>query len=75
MEAGSRARWINREGRAAHARWFIMVRELGDAYPDRLRAGQITELGLIRSGIDANYIHTQRWGFQTVHLWQAFACV
>ncbi len=72
-EAGLRARWVNRKGRAAHARRFIAVRELSDAYPDRLRAGQMTELELVRSGIDANldYLHTQRWGFQTAQLRQA----
>jgi len=32
VEAGARARWIDREGRASHARRFIAARELGDAY-------------------------------------------
>jgi len=63
VEAGSRARWVDREGRASHARRFIAVRELGDAYPDRQRATQMTELELVRSGIDANldHLHAQRW--------------
>ncbi|MBD8621179.1 HAD family hydrolase [Sphingomonas sp. CFBP 13728] len=63
VEAGSRARWVDREGRACHVRRFIAVRELGDAYPDRQRAGQMTELELVRSGIDANldHLHAQWW--------------
>jgi len=63
VEAGSRARWVDREGRASHARRFIAVRELGDAYPDRKRAAQMTELELVRSGIDANldHLHARRW--------------
>lgn len=72
VEAGSRARWIDREGRASHARRFIAARELGDAYPDRRRAGQITELELVRSSIDANlnYLHAQRWALQAARLRQ-----
>ena len=31
VEAGSRAWWVDREGRASHARRFIAVRRLGDA--------------------------------------------
>ncbi len=54
VEAGSRARWVDRDERASHARRFIAVRQLGDAYSDRRRAGQMTELELVRSGIDAN---------------------
>jgi len=63
VEAGSRARWVDREGRASPARRFIAVRELGDAYPDRWRAAQMTELELVRSSIDANldHLHAQRW--------------
>jgi HAD superfamily hydrolase (TIGR01549 family) len=66
VEAGSRARWVDREGRASHARRFIAVRELGDAYPDRRRAPRMTELELLRSNIDANlnYLHSQRWTVQ-----------
>jgi HAD superfamily hydrolase (TIGR01549 family) len=72
VEAGSRARWIDREGRASHARRFIAARELGDAYPDRRRAGQMTELELVRSSIDANlnYLHAQRWALQAARLRQ-----
>ncbi len=72
VEAGSRARWIDREGRASPARRFIAVRELGEAYPDRRRAGQMTELELVRSGIDANLddLHAQRWAIQAAHLRQ-----
>lgn len=72
VEAGSRARWVDREGRASHARRFIAIRELGDAYPDRRRAPQMTELELFRSGIDANldYLHTQRWTLETARLRQ-----
>ena len=63
VEAGSRARWVDREGRACHVRRFIAVSELGDAYPDRQRAAQMTELELVRSSIDANldHLHAQRW--------------
>jgi len=63
VEAGSRARWVDREGHASHARWFIAVRELGDAYPDCRRTTQMTELELVRSGVDANldHLHAQRW--------------
>ncbi|RKE42412.1 MULTISPECIES: HAD family hydrolase [unclassified Sphingomonas] len=72
VEAVSRARWIDREGCASHARRFIAARELGDAYPDRRRAGQMTELELVRSSIDANlnYLHTQRWALQAARLRQ-----
>jgi HAD superfamily hydrolase (TIGR01549 family) len=72
VEAGSRARWVDREGRASLARRFIAVRELGEAYPDRRRAGQMTELELVRSGIDANldYLHAQRWALQAAQLRQ-----
>jgi HAD superfamily hydrolase (TIGR01549 family) len=74
VEAGSRARWVDREDRASHARRFIAVRELGDAYPDRRRAAQMTELELVRRGIDANlnYLHTERWVLQTAQLRQVF---
>ena len=63
VEAGLRARWVDREGHASHARRFIAVRELGDAYPDHQTAAQMTELELVRSGIDANldHLHAQRW--------------
>ncbi|MES3154984.1 HAD family hydrolase [Sphingomonas faeni] len=63
VEAGSRARWVDREGRASHARRFIAVRKLGHAYPDRQKAAQMTELELVRSGIDANldHLHAQWW--------------
>ena len=66
VEAGLRARWVDRESRASHARRFIAVRELGDAYFDGQRAAQMTELELVRSGIDANlaYLHSQRWAVQ-----------
>ncbi len=72
VEAGSRARWVDREGRASPARRFIAVRELGEAYPDRRRAAQMTELELVRNGIDANldYLHTQRWALQAAQLRQ-----
>ncbi len=72
VEAGSRARWVDREGRACHVRRFIAVRELGDAYPDRQRAAQMTELELVRSSIDANldHLHAQRWAVRAGLLWQ-----
>jgi len=44
VEAGSRARWVDREGRASHARRFIAVRKLGHACLNRQRAAQMTEL-------------------------------
>ncbi len=34
VEAGSRARWLDRDGRASYARRLIAVRSLADAYPD-----------------------------------------
>jgi len=46
VEAGARARWVDREGRASLARRFIAVRELGDVYPDRRRAAQMTSWNL-----------------------------
>jgi len=66
VEAGSRALWVDREGRASHARRFIAARELCDACSDRRVAGQMTELELVRSSIDANldHLHTQRWAVQ-----------
>lgn len=77
VEAGSRARWVDREDRASPARRFIAVRELGDAYPDRRRAAQMTELELVRNGIDANldYLHTQRWALQAAQLRQTLTKV
>jgi len=74
VEAGSRARWVNREGRAAPARRFIAVRELSDTYPDHQRATQMTELELVRSGIDANldHLHAQRWAVRAGLLRQIF---
>lgn len=77
VDAGSRARWVNREGRASHARSFIAIRELGDAYPDRRRSAQMTALELLRSGIDANLddLHTQRWALQVAQLRQILADV
>ncbi|MEG3167849.1 HAD family hydrolase [Sphingomonas sp. LB3N6] len=73
VEAGSRARWVNREGRASHARRFIVARELSDAYPDRRRAAQMTELEPVRISINANlaYLHSQRWAVQAGLLRQA----
>lgn len=72
VEAGSRARWVDREGRASHARRFIGVRELGDVYPDRRTSGQMTKLELLRNGIDTNldYLHTQRWALEAARLRQ-----
>jgi len=74
VEAGSRARWVDREGHASHARRFIAVRELGDAYPYHQRAAQMTELELLRSGIDANldHLHAQRWAVRAGLLRQIF---
>ncbi|MEG8044714.1 hypothetical protein QP164_19435 [Sphingomonas sp. LR59] len=76
VEAGSRARWIDREGRASYGRRFIAVREVSDAYLDRLRAGQMTELELVRSGINANlerHSHAQQWALEAARLRQILA--
>ena len=72
VEAGSRARWIDRECRASYARRFIAIRDLSDAYPDRRRAAQMTELKRLRSGIDANLddLHAQQWALEAAHLRQ-----
>ncbi|MEG8058705.1 HAD family hydrolase [Sphingomonas faeni] len=66
VETGSRARWVDRKGNASHARRFIAVRELGDAFPVCQRAAQMTELELVRRGIDANldHLHAQRWALE-----------
>jgi hypothetical protein len=49
-----------------HARRFIAARELSDACSDRQVAGQMAELELVRSSIDANldHLHTQCWAVQ-----------
>jgi len=75
VEAGSRARWVDREGRASHARRFIAVRELADAYPDRGPATQQTEIELLIESIDANldYLHNQRWAIEAGRLRHAVA--
>lgn len=77
VEAGSRARWVDREGRASHPRRFIAVRELGDAYPDRDPATQKTEMELVIESIDANldYLHNQRWAIEAGRLRHAVANV
>ena len=75
VEAGSSARWVDREGRASHARRFIAVRKLGDAYPDRGPATQKTEMELVIESIDANldYLHNQRWAIEAGRLRHAVA--
>ena len=75
VETGSRARWVDREGRASHARRFIAVRELGDAYPERGPATQKTEVELVIESIDANldYLHNQRWAIEAGRLRHAVA--
>jgi HAD superfamily hydrolase (TIGR01549 family) len=75
VEAGLRARWVDREGRASHARRFIAVRGLGDAYPDRGPATQKTEMELVIESIDANldYLHNQRWAIEAGRLRHAVA--
>ncbi|MDQ0839790.1 HAD family hydrolase [Sphingomonas faeni] len=72
VKAGSRARWIDREGRASYARRFIAIRDLSDAYPDRRRAAQMTELELVRGGIDANLddLHAQQWALEAANFRQ-----
>ena len=75
VEAGSRARWVDRDGRTSHARRFIAVRELGHAYPDRGPATQKTEIELLIESIDANldYLHGQRWAIEAGRLRHAVA--
>jgi HAD superfamily hydrolase (TIGR01549 family) len=70
VDAGSRARWLDRDGRASYVRRFIAVRSLVDAYPDRRRAAQKTDAELVRESIDANldHLHTQRWALQAARL-------
>ena len=75
VEAGSRARWLDREGRASHTRRFITVRGLDDVCPDRRTAAQKTEAELVRESIDANLadLHGQRWAVEAGRLRHAFA--
>jgi len=75
VEAGSRARWVDREGRASHVRRFIAVRELGAAFPDRGPATQKTEIELLIESIDANldYLHGERWAIEAGRLRHAVA--
>ena len=75
VDAGSRARWVDREDRASHARRFIAVRGLADAYPERGPATQKTEIELVIESIDANldYLHNQRWAIEAGRLRHAVA--
>jgi len=61
VDAGSRAQWINRDGRPAFARRFIAVRGLSDVGWN-LWATK-SEIELVTEGIDANlaHLHNQRW--------------
>ncbi len=62
VEAGSRARWLDRDGRASYARRLIAIRSLADAYPDKRMTAQETDAELVRDSIDMHlpYLHTQR---------------
>jgi HAD superfamily hydrolase (TIGR01549 family) len=73
VDAGSRAKWLDRDGRASYVRRFIAASGLADAYPDRRRAAEKTDLELVRGSIDANldYLHGQRWAIQAARLRRA----
>jgi len=75
VEAGSRARWLDRDGRARHARRFISIGSLVDAYPDDRTTAQKTEAELIRESIDANLadLHAGRWAVEAGRLRHAVA--
>ena len=63
VDAGSRAKWLDRDGRVSYVRRFIAASGLADACPDRGSATQKTEMELVIESIDANldYLHNQRW--------------
>lgn len=63
VDAGSPAKWLDRDGRASYVRRFIAANGLADACPDRGSATRKTELELVIESIDANldYLHNQRW--------------
>jgi len=78
VEAGLQARWVDREGRASHARRFIAARGLtvgglGDTYPDSRRAAEMTELEKTRSYLDWDLAHVQQrqWGLEAARLLHA----
>jgi len=75
VEAGLQARWVDREGRASHARRFIAARGLtvggiGDTYPDSRRAAEMTELEKTRSYLDWDlaYVQERRWALEATRL-------
>jgi HAD superfamily hydrolase (TIGR01549 family) len=73
VEAGSRAKWLDRDGRASYVRRFIAASGLADACPDRGPATHKTEMELVIESIDANldYLHNQRWANEMGRLRQA----
>jgi HAD superfamily hydrolase (TIGR01549 family) len=73
VDAGSRAKWLDRDGRASYVRRFIAASGLVDACPDRGSATRKTEMELVVESIDANldYFHNQRWANEMGQLRQA----
>jgi|GEM_PF-425477 len=73
VDAGSRAKWLDRDDRASYVRRFIAANCLADACPDRGLATHKTEVELIIESIDANidYLHNQRWANEMGQLRQA----
>ncbi len=73
VDAGSRARWLDRDSRASYVRRFIAASALADACPDRGTATDKTEMELVIESIDANldYLHNQRWANEMGRLRQA----
>ncbi|MBD8737762.1 HAD family hydrolase [Sphingomonas sp. CFBP 13706] len=74
IDAGSRAKWLDRDGRASYVRRFIAASGLADACPDRGPATHKTEMELVIESIDTNlnYFHNQRWANEMGRLRQAF---
>lgn len=73
VDAGSRARWLDRDGRASYVRRFIAASSLADACPDRGPTTHKTEMELVIESIDANldYLHNQHWANEMGRLRQA----
>jgi len=73
VDAGSRAKWLDRDGRASYVRRFIATSSLANACPDRGSGTRKTEMELVVESIDANlgYLHDQRWANEMGQLRQA----
>ena len=52
VEAGSRARWLDRDGRASYARRLIAIRSLADAYPDTHDQPELSRDVLIQNAVE-----------------------